>query len=127
MYIYIIIYLYINYRNDNILFNDVVIKFLHNKAHLFVPCMYYMINYLDIHGFTKMELFPQITSHIPNHMQIDTVSMIDLLHYPPEGRNRLLRHPSSADARLVWNQYFDLASLKNPFHKQEMVCFSNYI
>jgi len=99
-------------KNDT--FIDTLVQLVQTQPNLFMKCMFYMCDYLEQNGLKCMQLFPQRHSNVYQHIQIDTVSMVDLL--VEDGRTALMKGSiSSAETRQIWHKYFDLSRLRRPF------------
>lgn len=75
-------------------------------------------NCIGTQWYEFLQIFPQRKSFINQHIQIDTVSMIDLLIQT--GQTQCMKKSSSPESRALWFQYFDLANEAKLTSKAEL-------
>ena len=98
-------------------FSDTLQQLLCSTPHIFLKSIFYMTNYLEINEMKTIQIFPQRKSHIVCHVQIDTVSMLELLI--DKGVTRLKKTPSCQESRDQWHRFFDFSKVGRPFTKKK--------
>jgi hypothetical protein len=107
----------LEFQHNGESFLDTLQQLLCSTPHIYLKSLFYMANYLEVNQLKSINLFPQRSSQIACHVQIDTASMLELLI--DRGVSQYLRSPSSEEAREKWNHYFDFSKVKriNPKKK----------